>query len=351
MDYEFHNLSFLPDALLPWFYDNRRELPWRKDKEPYHIWLSEIMLQQTRVEAVKGYYSRFLAKLPTVEDLANADDELLTKLWEGLGYYSRVRNLKKAAVAIMQEHNGVFPQSYEAVRKLPGIGDYTAGAVCSIAFDQKTPAVDGNVLRVFSRLTDDATPIDQIAMKKKAAQALKEIYPEKAGDFTQALMELGATVCGPNRKPDCESCPCKDNCLGYQRKTAGVLPVKSPKKGRRQENLTVFVINCDGMYALEKRPHSGLLAGLWQFPNTPGHLNTEEAIRFLENQGLKVRDVQLQVDRTHIFTHVQWNMRGYYICCDQPGGGYSWQTGDKIQNESALPTAFRMFWDENRLPN
>ena len=157
-------LNRLPDLLLPWFDTVKRDLPWRKDKEPYHIWLSEIMLQQTRVEAVKGYYARFLENLPTIQALAEADDDGLTKLWEGLGYYSRVRNLKKAAGVIMQMHGGIFPDTYEEIRKLPGIGDYTAGAICSIAFNQKTPAVDGNVLRVMSRINDDDTPIDQPAM-------------------------------------------------------------------------------------------------------------------------------------------------------------------------------------------
>ncbi len=342
---EQNNLSFLPDVLLPWFAENRRELPWREDKQPYHIWLSEIMLQQTRVEAVKDYYARFLETLPTIEKLANADDELLTKLWEGLGYYSRVRNLKKAAIAIMEQYDGKFPQTYEDVRKLPGIGDYTAGAICSIAFNQKTPAVDGNVLRVFSRLTDDDTPIDTPAMKKKTAAALKAVYPENAGDFTQAMMELGATICGPNRKPDCGSCPCQDKCLAYQRNTAPMLPVKAPKKERKQENLTVFILNCEDVYALEKRKNTGLLAGLWQFPNTPGHLDAKEAIAWLEDRGLQIRDITRQVDRTHIFTHVQWNMRGFYMSVASPQGGYSWQTAETINTALALPTAFRLFWE------
>ncbi len=340
-----HDLNKLPEVLLPWFYENRRELPWRADKQPYHIWLSEIMLQQTRVEAVKGYYRRFLEKLPTIEALSKADEDALTKLWEGLGYYSRVRNLKKAAAAVMTEHGGVFPHTYADVRKLPGIGDYTAGAICSIAFDQKTPAVDGNVLRVFSRLTDDNTPIDTPAMKKKTAETLKAIYPEAAGDFTQALMELGATVCGPNRRPACESCPCRDFCLGYLRDTAQGLPVKAPKKARRQEKMTVFILSCDESYALQKRENSGLLAGLWQFPNTPGHLALKDAMEFLEHRGLRVKDVHRQVERAHIFTHVQWNMRGYYVSCENEGGGYCWQTAERINAESALPTAFRQFWE------
>ncbi len=339
-------LHRLPELLLPWFYENRRQLPWREDREPYHIWLSEIMLQQTRVEAVKGYYARFLKELPDIASLAAADDELLHKLWEGLGYYSRVRNLKKAALIIMQEYGGVFPQTYEAIRKLPGIGDYTAGAISSIAFDFKTPAVDGNVMRVFSRLTDDPTPIDQTSMKKKAAEQLCKIYPDRAGDFTQALMELGATVCGPNRKPDCENCPCKSMCRGYQNNTADQLPVKFPKKQRREEAMTVLVLSCQGRYALEKRPDSGLLAGLWQFPNTSGHLNTQQLLAFVAEKGLAVKDILRQVERKHIFTHIQWNMRGYYLEVTAPGGGYQWLSGEQITKDAALPTAFRQFWED-----
>ena len=340
------NVSQLSNVLLPWFYENRRDLPWRKDKEPYHIWLSEIMLQQTRVEAVKGYYKRFLTAVPDIASLSNADDELLHKLWEGLGYYSRVRNLKKAAIVIMQEHGGEFPQSYDAVRKLPGIGDYTAGAICSIAYDQKTPAVDGNVLRVFSRLTDDPTPIDTPAMKKKAADALRNVYPERAGDFTQALMELGATLCGPNRKPDCENCPCKAFCRGYANHTAEALPVKQPKKERKQVNMTVFILCCDGQYAIEKRADRGLLAELWQFPNTEGFLDVKEAVAYLKTKDISVKDVLRQVERKHIFTHIQWNMRGYYLEVSRKSDAYSWFTAEKIESEAALPTAFRQFWDE-----
>ena len=341
-------LDMLPNLLLPWFYKNRRDLPWRKDKEPYHIWLSEIMLQQTRVEAVKGYYARFLEELPTIAALAEAEDDRLTKLWEGLGYYSRVRNLKKAALTVMQEHSGEFPKTYEEIRKLPGIGDYTAGAVCSIAFNQRTPAVDGNVLRVYSRLTDDDSPIDQPAVKKKVSEQLRAIYPELAGDFTQALMELGATVCGPNRKPDCENCPCREICLGYANKTAENLPVKSPKKSRRQEDMTVFILCCDGRYALEKRDGSGLLADLWQFPNTAGYLEPEQALDFLKNRNIMVADILRQSEKKHIFTHIQWNMRGYYMTVKSCTEEYPWFTEEQIAQNAALPTAFRQFWTDRQ---
>ena len=336
----------LPAALLPWYGENKRDLPWRSDKEPYHVWLSEIMLQQTRVEAVKGYYARFLEALPTVEDLANADDELLHKLWEGLGYYSRVRNLKKAAQAVVAM--GGFPGEYKDVLALPGIGEYTAGAICSICYDQHTPAVDGNVLRVISRLTDDATPIDDPKYKKQVREALAGVYPKEAGDFTQTLMELGATLCGPNWKPRCEECPCKDFCLAHQRGTAEKLPVKAPKKQKRVEEYTVFILSCGGKYALEKRPDSGLLAGLWQFTNVPGKVDTAEAMASLKEMGLQPRDILRQSERKHIFTHIRWEMRAYWVEVAEEAGDYRWLTADEINREAALPTAFRQFWEETQ---
>ena len=335
----------LPGALLPWYDEKKRELPWRQDRKPYHIWLSEIMLQQTRVEAVKGYYDRFLERLPTVADLAKADDELLHKLWEGLGYYSRVRNLKKAAQMIMEQYGGVFPGDYETVLTLPGIGEYTAGAISSIAFNQKKAAVDGNVMRVISRLTNDSTPIDQPAYKKQVKVQLETVYPDRAGDFTQALMELGATVCGPNRKPDCERCPCSGFCCGYQHGTAAVLPVKQPKRQRKTEERTVLILTCDSYVGLRKRPDRGLLAGMWEFPNISGKLDTPQVIRYVEEIGLKPREIIMRVEKKHIFTHIEWNMSGIYIEVAEPCGDLVWVSGRKLREATALPTAFRQFWE------
>ena len=340
------SLFSLPELLLPWYRENKRELPWRTDRDPYHIWLSEIMLQQTRVEAVKGYYTRFLSTLPAIEDLAACGDEMLHKLWEGLGYYSRVRNLKKAAQMILEQHHGIFPREYEEVIRLPGIGDYTAGAICSIAFDQPVPAVDGNVLRVVSRLRNDSAPIDLPETKRKVRELLLSIYPEEAGDFTQSLMELGATICGPNRKPDCGHCPCASICEAYKAGTAVSLPIKSPKKEKRQEDRTVFIFHCDGRYALEKRPARGLLAGLWQFPNVPRHLKTPEALAAAEVMGLQPRDIRKEIHRKHIFTHIIWNMKGIYLDVAECSGSFQWLTEDEINTQAALPTAFRLFWEE-----
>ena len=335
-------LQKLPAALLPWYRENKRELPWRQSADPYHIWLSEIMLQQTRVEAVKAYYVRFIQRIPTIAALADAEDAQLLKLWEGLGYYSRVRNLKKAAQQIMQRHAGEFPRKYAEVLALPGIGEYTAGAICSIAFGQKKAAVDGNVLRVCSRLLADTTPIDQPAFKKRIREALEAVYPASAGDFTQAMMELGATVCGPNRAPECECCPCRVFCRGYQSGVAGMLPVKTPQKGRRVEEKTVFILSCDGTYALQKRPSKGLLAGLWQFPERAGILEPQQAVDAIQ---LPVKQILRQVDKNHIFTHIEWKMRGFYMEIEKKSEEFCWFTREEIQRETALPTAYRQFWE------
>ncbi len=336
----------LPGVLLPWFREHQRDLPWRQTREPYRIWLSEIMLQQTRVEAVKGYYQRFLEELPTVEALANAPEERLHKLWEGLGYYSRVRNLKKAAIVIMEQHGGRFPRDYDSVLALPGIGAYTAGAICSIAFNQPRAAVDGNVLRVITRLTEDPTPIDTPSFQRSVRVSLEAVYPSEAGVFTQALMELGATVCGPNWKPRCAECPCKAFCGGALHGTAENFPVKKPKAQRRQEKRTVFILSCQGHYALEKRPDRGLLAGLYQFPNQEGWLEPEEAPMAVEAMGLRPGELLRQADRQHIFTHIRWDMRGIYIEVKDCGGDFLWQTREQIEEQAALPTAFRQFWEE-----
>ena len=338
-------LKMLPGALLPWYRENRRDLPWRSTREPYHIWVSEIMLQQTRVEAVKGYYARFLNRLPDIESLALCDDDELHKLWEGLGYYSRVRNLKKAAGVIMAEHGGVFPGDYAAVRALPGIGDYTAGAVCSIAFGQPRAAVDGNVLRVLSRLRADGEPIDLPAVKKRVQQELEAVYPvDAAGEFTQALMELGATVCVPNGEPKCGLCPCREFCRG--REDWQSLPVKLPKKAKKQENRTVFLLHCGDRWAIEKRPGKGLLAGLWQFPNMEGHLEAAEAVSWAEERGLHPNHVERSVDRHHIFTHIRWDLRGWFLEVGQMSGEFTWLTLEEIDTQAALPTAFRQFREE-----
>ena len=338
-------LEVLPGLLLPWYRENRRDLPWRQTADPYRIWVSEIMLQQTRVEAVKGYYARFLDRLPDIAALANCDDDELHKLWEGLGYYSRVRNLKKAARVIEERHGGLFPQDHAAVLALPGIGDYTAGAICSIAFSLPTPAVDGNVLRVLARLRADEEAIDLPQVKKRVREELAAVYPTDCpGEFTQALMELGATVCVPNGEPKCDICPCRGICQG--RESWQTLPVKLPKKAKKQEDRTVFVLRCGDRYAIEKRPSRGLLADLWQFPNVAGHLRAVEAVAWAEERGLHPRNVEKSIDRNHIFTHIHWDLRGWFLEVDSMAGDYTWLTLDEIDTQAALPTAFRQFREE-----
>lgn len=343
-------LSCLPDLLLPWYEAEKRSLPWREDRVPYHVWLSEVMLQQTRVEAVKGYYTRFLAQLPTISDLAAAPEAQLMKLWEGLGYYSRVRNLQKAARRIMEEYDGVFPQALQDIRSLPGIGDYTAGAIASICFDMRVPAVDGNVLRVVSRFCDYHGCTDDTAVKKEIGQALQSIYPQEAGRFTQALMELGAIVCVPNGAPQCHVCPLSEGCLAKKRRTIDQLPVRAEKKKRKQENLTVFLLTCGDRTAIVRRPDTGLLAGLYEFPNLPGLLSTEDSIKTAEDWALHPYHLEKKVTRKHIFTHIQWNMTGVRMHCRSESPRFLWVTRQQLKKEYALPTAFRQFvediWEE-----
>lgn len=339
-------LQELPQRLLPWFEANRRDLPWRRDREPYHVWLSEIMLQQTRVEAVKGYYERFLSRLPTIEALACAEENELLKLWEGLGYYSRVRNLQKAAQRIVTDYGGVFPQDYDGILALPGVGAYTAGAVASICFGQPKAAVDGNVLRVVTRLLASDAPIGEEKVRRGVAQALEKIYPAGCcGDFTQALMELGATVCLPNGAPLCASCPLQDLCKAKQAGTQERYPVRAEKKPRRVERRTVFFLRCGEKIAVCKRPKTGLLAGLWQLPDVPGELSVSGMLRQAEAWGVRPRNIRKTVQRTHIFTHVEWKLTCCYLDCAQENG-FTWVTPQELEEEIGLPTAYRQFLAE-----
>ena len=339
-------LEQLPVLLLPWFAEHRRDLPWRRDREPYHVWLSEIMLQQTRVEAVRGYYLRFLERLPDIAALASAPEDVLLKLWEGLGYYSRVRNLQKAAQCVMEQHGGEFPRELSAIRALPGIGDYTAGAIASICFEAPTAAVDGNVLRVILRLTVCADSPADVRVRRRIGEELSAVYPAgHCGDFTQALMELGATVCLPNGAPQCGACPLRALCEAHAQGAELQFPTKPPKKPRRIEQRTVFVLQCGDRLAVERRPSSGLLAGLWQLPNTPGLLDERQAGAYASGQGLG--DVRLRSarDGRHIFTHIVWTMRCYTLECSAMPPRYHWATPEELREEISLPTAFRQFVD------
>ena len=338
--------AFLP-PLLGWYERNKRDLPWRRDREPYHVWLSEIMLQQTRVEAVKGYYARFLAELPDIPSLAACDPDRLHKLWEGLGYYSRVRNLQKAAQQIVSDYGGAFPTDYDKIRALPGIGDYTAGAICSICFGLPTPAVDGNVLRVVSRLTADERPVTQPAVKKDYTAALAEIYPTgQCAETTQALMELGATICAPNGAPRCGDCPLKELCLANAHGTWEAYPVKDAKKQKREEEKTVFYLICEDCLAVRKRESRGLLAGLWELPNVAGKLDAGQALCYVEDAGCEPAELLKSVERVHVFTHIIWRMRCYYMVCRRKSPEFVWADAQRRHADVALPTAFRMFVEE-----
>ena len=346
--------SELPALLLPWYASAARPLPWRKTREPYRVWVSEIMLQQTRVAAVLGYYARFLSALPDVFALASVPEERLLKLWEGLGYYSRARSLKRAAEIIVNEYGGVFPREYDALRALPGIGEYTAGAIASICFDAPTPAIDGNVLRIAARLANCADNVDAPAARRTLRAALAQAYPAgQCGTFTQALMELGATVCLPNGAPLCGSCPAASLCLGRAHGTAKALPVRTKKQPRRAEEYTaLLLISEDGRTALRKRPESGLLAGLSELPNTPGELSPQAALSLAEALGAKPLRLTASAEYTHVFTHVEWRMTCYRIECAAPKkialgnttseGGLPliWADAAALEGEYALPAAF-----------
>ena len=339
-------IAALAQRLPDWYRQAGRDLPWRKTGDPYAIWVSEIMLQQTRVEAVRGYYHRFLEALPTVQALAEAPDDRLRKLWEGLGYYTRVMNMKKAANVMVTRYGGRFPQTYPEVLALPGVGEYTAGAVCSIAFGLPTPAVDGNVLRVLSRLLADPRPVDLPQVKAEARQALAAVYPAgQCAVFTQALMELGATVCLPRGAPKCSQCPMADLCQAREAEQWRSLPARLPKRPRRQAEITVFLLCCQGKIALERRPQRGLLAGLWQFPNVPGWLTEQAALAQAAAWQAGPVELTRRADRVHVFTHVQWQMRCYRIRCQAMPPGFTWLTPAQVEAEAALPTAFRQFWD------
>lgn len=335
------------EALIPWYEAHKRELPWRQDREPYHVWLSEIMLQQTRVEAVKEYYRRFLTTLPTIADLAEAPEEQILKLWEGLGYYNRVRNLQKAAQTICADYAGVFPSEYAQIWSLSGIGDYTAGAIASICFDAPTPAVDGNVLRVYSRLLADDANIDLQTTKKRITRKLQETYPRKnPGIATQALMELGATVCVPNGAPRCDVCPVAEICQARKQDTWRNLPVRSEKKKRKIVDKTVFILLTEDTVALHKRSTSGLLAGMWEFPNVDAKLDKQAAVTQVTGWQAEPLDLLMQTSYTHIFSHVEWHMTAYYIRCRKTNKKWKWVTKESLDETYALPSAFRPFREQ-----
>ena len=323
-----------------WYRENRRSLPWRDNSSPYHSWIAEIMLQQTRIEAVIPYYERFLHELPDIKTLAAVPEDRLLKLWEGLGYYSRARNLKKAAEILMKDYGGTLPASFSELRKLPGIGDYTTGAISSIAFGLPEPAVDGNVLRVLMRLFACEEDITVPSLKRDVTSMLRAEYPvgEAASILTEGLMELGETVCLPNAQPRCAQCPLCNTCTAHRLGGELRYPFIPPKKPRRIEEKTVLLLYCDGRYAIRKRPEKGLLSGLWEFPIIEGKLSPEEIKKLLQPE-----EILPCGDSRHIFTHVEWIMTGFWLNLKEEIPGYIWKMPEEIAADYPLPTAFRYF--------
>ena len=338
----------LPRLILPWYRANRRALPFREGRDPYRIWVSEIMLQQTRIEAVIPYYYRFVKELPTVNALAACPEEKLLKLWEGLGYYSRARNLKKAAGIMVERHGGKVPGDYEALLSLPGIGAYTAGAIASIAFGLPEPAVDGNVLRVIARITGDERDVLDPKTRKDVTEKLKAVYPAgtDAGDLTEGLMELGEVLCLPGGAPKCGDCPARESCRACRDGSWDRIPYRAPAKEKRVCPKTVFLLRCGGKYAVRQRTESGLLHGLFEFPGIDGHLTKKEALAFLEKQGLTVLSFSPGKKAKHVFTHLIWDMTSYRAEAETEAPGFLWKTPEELRNEIALPTAFKAFWKE-----
>ena len=329
----------LPAPLVDWFRKEGRPLPWRIHPDPYRVWLSEIMLQQTRIETVRAYYDRFLREIPDIPSLAAAEEERVLKLWEGLGYYSRARNLHAAAKRIMEHHRGRFPDTIEEIRALPGIGDYTAGAIASIAFGLPEPAVDGNVMRVIARLAGFEGDIRRSSVRATVAGELRKVYPaDDASAFTQALMELGELLCLPNGTPLCARCPCAGFCEAAKRPDPGSIPARQPKKARPVFRKTVLILKHGSRIALRKRPPEGLLAGLWEFPSVEGWRKKKEVSALLN--GLPVRKGP---SARHVFSHVEWDMISWTADCPEECGNFVWFESDELP---AVPSAFRAFRPE-----
>ena len=340
--------------LVEWFRKNKRDLPWRERMDAYRVWISEIMLQQTRVEAVKPYYERFLKALPDVRALAGVSEDRLLKLWEGLGYYNRARNLKYAACQIIEEYGGKFPETYEEIRSLKGIGSYTAGAISSFVYNIPKPAVDGNVLRVVSRITADDSDIAKAGTKSKIEKEIEEVIPrDAAGDFNQSLIELGAVVCLPNGEPRCGSCPVSHLCLAHEQGRETEFPVKKKAKKRRIENRTVLLFRDAQKTAIRKRPAKGLLAGMYELPNREGRMTYDEVVGYGKSLGLTPVRIRKLGNAKHIFSHVEWHMTGYEILVDELEKSMADENKEKgniifaeirqLQEEYPIPSAFEAY--------
>ena len=345
-------LEAIPKPLLKWYDRNRRILPWREEPAPYRVWVSEIMLQQTRVEAVKPYFERFMSALPDIRALAEAPEEQLLTLWEGLGYFHRVRNLQTAAVQIVNEYGGEMPAEYEELVKLSGIGSYTAGAIASIAYGKCVPAVDGNVLRVLARVRKDERLVTDGKVKAAVEAELAEIMPkERPGDFNQAMMEIGACVCIPNGAPLCDRCPLNQICMAHAGGTETEFPKKERKRARKIEEKTVLIIRDENRAAIRKRPSRGLLAGMYEFPMLEGYRTAEEVRAYLAENGIKALRIQSLENAKHIFTHKEWHMKGYMVRVDELERGTPKEDGrnwlfiepGETEEKYPIPSAFSAY--------
>ena len=334
--------------LVRWYRENKRDLPWRSQVNAYRVWVSEIMLQQTRVEAVKPFFHRFMETFPTIKDLAEAKEDLLLKMWEGLGYYNRVRNMQKAARQIMDKYHGEFPNTYEEIRALNGIGNYTAGAISAFAFGIPKPAVDGNVLRVVSRVLASDEDIMKASVRKKIEEALEKVIPPDCpSDFNQGLIELGAIVCVPNGEPKCDICPLAHLCRAKKMGIQTELPVKKKAKDRRIEKKTILIFQDGECVAIRKRPGQGLLAGMYEFPNLEGHLSQDEVVEYSKSIGLTPVRVKKLGNAKHIFSHVEWHMTGYAVRVDELEKNCSekmlFARPGEIQEKYSIPSAFETY--------
>lgn len=332
--------------LIAWYKKEARNLPWRNDPSPYKVWISEMMLQQTRVDTVIPYFIRFIDEVPTIKDLATIEEDKLLKLWQGLGYYNRALNLKKAAQIILNNYEGKIPSDIEELMTLPGIGPYSAGAIASIAFGIRVPAVDGNVLRVITRIIASKADIGDSKIKREIEAIVIDLLPlENVGDFNQALMDLGAGICLPNGEPKCVECPVKDYCKAYEEGIASEIPVKAIKKKRRIEKKTILVISCKDRFALRKRKSGELLPNLWEFPHHEGYLSELECENVLNSQGISILSITPLEPSKHIFTHLEWHMKGFLVSVEEgeDRSDYVWVSKKEINDQYSIPTAFKSY--------
>lgn len=343
------NKNELVDRLLFWFYEAKRDLPWRKNKNPYHIWVSEIMLQQTRVDTVKPYFERFISRFPDIETLSNATEDEVLKYWEGLGYYSRARNLLSAAREVQEKYGGKIPDDEERIRALKGIGPYTMGAILSIAYDKPVPAVDGNVLRVFSRIFAIEKDIAKTSTRKEIEDIVREIIPHSdPSGFNQALMELGALICLP-RTPKCSICPVEHLCVAKKEGKEQNLPIKEKKESKKDIHLITVVFCLEDKFLIRQRLEENLLKNLWEFPSWQIDEKRQgfdfDISQFARELGMELEDVEYLGRVTHIFSHLRWNMAAYYatvesLVSDLPSMHYRWVTIEELQNY-AFPVPYQ----------